>query len=477
MKKAIAMRCTQEQFDAVEPNLNKNNLYIHKIDSFITHPYLVNNLHGEKGIISNACEKYKKDFNREVYEEWNEKVFLEACDIEIFHVSPTRDQIIDHFASAKTVKIYGCESAIDNFDKHSLYFDISESSWMLIHKTNHRHRLVLFDKKEGFAEITSHYKLDIKIPRSTRISKLEKRMEVLENRVDIIKIANMPDNNDLKTSIPNYSKGISSKPNQKFIVDDNEFYKVISGGCGSMGANNEIVQIVELKSKPDNYSGAYWQGEKHNAKMFVKTIAGNFWGLCEGFKLNKASDTEIINAKTEYTKKMLTKEIAFNFGSFGIPDSHNDILSPNVEIKISDKLKEDLKNNAVKLGFALDSGYVKYATDVFDSFKMSFNSINTDPKAEVNKLKLRIEELEAENHAILAGDNSKSININGQYFSQEQFKAISKALSLHEEEIDGLKKANDKLIANIDFWQKECSSMQNFIQGIKNQSHNFLGMK
>lgn len=77
----IAMRCTQEQFDAIKPKLV--HLKIICIDSFVTYGYLVNNLSDTPFFISNICETDKMSYKRKVYEEWNEKIFLKACGIEV----------------------------------------------------------------------------------------------------------------------------------------------------------------------------------------------------------------------------------------------------------------------------------------------------------------------------------------------------------------------------------------------------------
>lgn len=76
--KPIAMRCTQEQFEAIKSKLTGDLLGLSEFEHDM---YLINNLSGMKGIISNVSELFKTDHNREVYEEWNERIFLEACGI------------------------------------------------------------------------------------------------------------------------------------------------------------------------------------------------------------------------------------------------------------------------------------------------------------------------------------------------------------------------------------------------------------
>lgn len=77
----IAMKCTQEQFEAIRPKLK--GLIVRSISSFSASDYLVNNFAEERKIISNVMNHAKTDYNREVYEIWNEEIFLKACGIEV----------------------------------------------------------------------------------------------------------------------------------------------------------------------------------------------------------------------------------------------------------------------------------------------------------------------------------------------------------------------------------------------------------
>lgn len=74
MKRPIAMKCTQEQFDSIKDKINESFM----INKFDEYPYLINNFADKLGYISNTCEPI---FNAEVHEEWNAQVFLEACGI------------------------------------------------------------------------------------------------------------------------------------------------------------------------------------------------------------------------------------------------------------------------------------------------------------------------------------------------------------------------------------------------------------
>lgn len=78
MKKAIAMKCTQEQFDAVKDKLI--GCEIEFMGSFEIYEYFKNIYNGYS--VSNILENCKNSNNREVHEIWNEEIFLNACGIE-----------------------------------------------------------------------------------------------------------------------------------------------------------------------------------------------------------------------------------------------------------------------------------------------------------------------------------------------------------------------------------------------------------
>ena len=77
----IAMKCTEEQFEAIRPKLI--GLKITDMSPLSDYNYLVNNLWGELKLISNIPDHSKGSHNRKVYEEWNEETFLKACGIEV----------------------------------------------------------------------------------------------------------------------------------------------------------------------------------------------------------------------------------------------------------------------------------------------------------------------------------------------------------------------------------------------------------
>jgi len=102
-ERPIAMKCTQEQFEMIKPKLDKNNLHFENIKCFKEDCYLKNNsAQDEKAIyITNIPNKWKSDLNRTVYETWNERIFLEACGIEVeveetYQI--TKEQILDLYS-------------------------------------------------------------------------------------------------------------------------------------------------------------------------------------------------------------------------------------------------------------------------------------------------------------------------------------------------------------------------------------------
>jgi len=80
--KPIAMKCTEEQFNAIRPILKAKDARMYDIGSFNHFPYLVNNLDNDQGLISNVLERRKDLRERTVFEEWNQDTFLEYCGIE-----------------------------------------------------------------------------------------------------------------------------------------------------------------------------------------------------------------------------------------------------------------------------------------------------------------------------------------------------------------------------------------------------------
>jgi hypothetical protein len=79
--KPIAMRCTQEQFDAIK--LKLGDIKIYNTNNFKDYPYLTNNYGGETKYIFNVKHSGRHDYNRTAFEEWDEDIFLEYCGVEV----------------------------------------------------------------------------------------------------------------------------------------------------------------------------------------------------------------------------------------------------------------------------------------------------------------------------------------------------------------------------------------------------------
>lgn len=149
------------------------------------------------------------------------------------------ESIKEYFKNAQHVKVFGCESNLDNFDMNTLYRDNYNESYQVIHKTNHRHRLVLFSDENGYSEITS-YKKPI---RTNKLTELEKRVEVLENKVNLKKIADMPENPELKP----------------LVRDKKDSYKTFKD---AINANKILLprldDVVKLAEELKNYNPTYF---------------------------------------------------------------------------------------------------------------------------------------------------------------------------------------------------------------------------
>lgn len=83
MKKAISMRCNIKQFESIKSKLEIAGLEISQLRDFGTSCYLVNNFSGNTNSITNVLPYDMNSYNRKVYQVWNEKIFLEACGIEV----------------------------------------------------------------------------------------------------------------------------------------------------------------------------------------------------------------------------------------------------------------------------------------------------------------------------------------------------------------------------------------------------------
>lgn len=86
----IAMKCNQEQFDSIKPKLEKIGLKVAKPKGHRVYLYLTNNHLSVDGLIGMTNDNKK----REIYETWNDKIFLEACGIEVEETYKITKEII-----------------------------------------------------------------------------------------------------------------------------------------------------------------------------------------------------------------------------------------------------------------------------------------------------------------------------------------------------------------------------------------------
>ena len=110
--KAISMKCSEEQFNKIRPILENNGL-LHDIKNFDEFPYLVNDSYGEFGKVSNWSEASKYMNNREAFEKWDEKIFLEYCDIKEDYVFPDKWCIQDcREVTDFAMEYFGCNNEV-----------------------------------------------------------------------------------------------------------------------------------------------------------------------------------------------------------------------------------------------------------------------------------------------------------------------------------------------------------------------------
>lgn len=89
----IAMRCNQEQFDAIKPKLDGKIKIAKDVMNWFGSPssYLTNNYDGEEEVKFTLS----KSKNRKEYETWDEATFLRACGIEVEETfTITKEQIL-----------------------------------------------------------------------------------------------------------------------------------------------------------------------------------------------------------------------------------------------------------------------------------------------------------------------------------------------------------------------------------------------
>lgn len=148
MKKAIAMRCTKEQFEAIEPKL-KGFEIDRQFDFMEDDSYLTNN-YDERDFVKFTFVRR----NREVFETWNEKIFLEACGISTI---PTLEEVKEYFKDAALIldKYSNQQRDISDFDLSKVYYGTMSATGEDVYckDKNGFREFRLYDDYHGFSEI------------------------------------------------------------------------------------------------------------------------------------------------------------------------------------------------------------------------------------------------------------------------------------------------------------------------------------
>lgn len=183
-KKHIAMRCNKEQFEAIKPKLHSRyildlNVFEFYGDLNLSKSYLVNFY----------CEEEKVKFSRfitgrEVHEEWNEKIFLEACGIETI---PTLEEVKEYFKDAKTVECLTqkSEENISSPKGKGIHYDMNiywiEAKGVTGKYTN------LWNSEKGYAKILTYKTPKFEITKETVIKyQMEEEFpEVFEVKLEV----------------------------------------------------------------------------------------------------------------------------------------------------------------------------------------------------------------------------------------------------------------------------------------------------
>jgi len=97
----IAMRCTEEQFKAIEPKLIKHGLEKRDIVFDLKwYPYLTNFYSREENSLGSTNMEIHKGENTKWLETWDEATFLKACGIELDTYTVSKDFILEAHESA-----------------------------------------------------------------------------------------------------------------------------------------------------------------------------------------------------------------------------------------------------------------------------------------------------------------------------------------------------------------------------------------
>lgn len=175
--KPIAMRCTQEQFDAIRPKLEKIKGICHKqISGWTSKDYLVNNADGEELTLVNLSWWAKNCYGRTAFEEWDEDKFLEYCGVEVglpnkWYVKVTDEnrEILNNWRRSvcdegweNYIMISGCRVISEKHDgSYCAYFD-DEALTILHHQEITTEQFIKYVLKDNKPKETNQMKTKVK---------------------------------------------------------------------------------------------------------------------------------------------------------------------------------------------------------------------------------------------------------------------------------------------------------------------------
>lgn len=185
-KKNIAMRCNQEQFEAIKPKLEKAGEIGALQGAFVKYKYLTNNFGPKMGcfdFIGNDSY-WEAEHGNNIYEQWNEKIFLEACGIETM---PTLEEVKAYFKDAKTAECLTqkSEENISSPKGKGIHYDMGiywiEAEGVTGKYTN------LWESGKGYAKILTYKTPKFEITKETVIKyqMKEEFPEVFEVKLEI----------------------------------------------------------------------------------------------------------------------------------------------------------------------------------------------------------------------------------------------------------------------------------------------------
>jgi len=303
MKKAMAMKCTQENWDSIKDRIPKE-YRVFSLGKFEKSTYIV--LFEDKSITNgNTFDRSETD---EIHETFNAKIFLDACGIE---TTPTLEEVKERFKDAKKMQSpLGNTKYKINTKKLGIYFDGKNYRQ---NKDSEYRELLLWEEFNGYAKILTY-----KTPKFEITN--EQVLELSE------KFGN--DNyTGLRSNLTSHLKSVFPEVFKKELVVG-KWYKCIEKGFES------LVFITDLSKKT-----AY--GFSHYGNRNKWCSNGNKgWSFEDTKNWTKATPQEVEVALIEEAKKRgYKKGVVCEFGT----------IKQQREIK-TDDMRYSKKFNILEIG-------------------------------------------------------------------------------------------------------------------------------